>query len=64
VSHPRDGARRRGGPRLISRFFLFCVKESPPSILITKNPNWSLRDSKGRDWLCKGKVLAPPVSPT
>jgi hypothetical protein len=63
VSHPRSGARRRGDPWLISGY-LFCVKESPPSILVTRNPNWSFRDSKARDWLCKGKVLAPLVRPT
>ncbi|KAJ6864533.1 hypothetical protein NC651_035167 [Populus alba x Populus x berolinensis] len=29
-----------------------------------RNPNWSFRDSKARDWLHKGKVLAPLVRPT
>jgi hypothetical protein len=42
----------------------FCVKESPPSIMVTRNPNWSFRDSNVRDWLRKGKVLAPLVCPT
>jgi len=27
--------------------------------MVTRNPNWSFRDSKARDWLRKGKVLAP-----
>lgn len=39
-------------------------KESPPSIMVTRKPNWSFRDSKARDWLRKGKVLAPLVRPT
>jgi hypothetical protein len=43
---------------------LFCVKGSPPSIMATRKPNWSFRDSKARDWLRKGKVLAPLVRPT
>ena len=29
--------------------------------MITRNPNWSFIDSKARDWLHKGKVLAPLV---
>jgi hypothetical protein len=45
-------------------FFVYCVKESPPSILVTRNPNWSFRDSKASDWLRKGKLLAPLVRPT
>jgi hypothetical protein len=57
-------SRRRGDPRFISGF-LFCVKgESSPSNLVTRNPNWSFRDSKARDWLRKEKVLAPLVRPT
>jgi hypothetical protein len=32
--------------------------------LVTRNPNWSFRDSKARDWLREGKVLAPLVRPT
>jgi len=44
-------------------FFCF-VKESSPSIMVTRKPNWSFRDSKARDWLRKGKVLAPLVRPT
>jgi hypothetical protein len=53
------------------RFFLwfrvylfFWIKESPPSIMVTRKPNWSFRDSKAWDWLRKGKVLAPLVRPT
>jgi len=45
-------------------FVLLCKRESPPSIMVTKKPNWSFRDSKARDWLHKGKVLAPLVRPT
>jgi hypothetical protein len=47
-------ARRRNDPsqsgELISGF-LFCEKriELPPSIMITRKPNWSFRDSKARD---------------
>ena len=29
--------------------------------MVTRNPNWFLKDSKVRDWLRKGKVLAPLV---
>jgi len=70
MSHPHSGARRRGNPRLISGFFCFFVNkgvdslESPPSILVTRNPNWSFRDSKARDWLRKGQVLASLVRST
>jgi hypothetical protein len=32
--------------------------------MVTRKPNWSFRDSKARDWLRKGKVLAPLVRPT
>jgi hypothetical protein len=56
------GVRRRGDHRLISGFF--CVKESPRSIMVTRKPNWSFKDSKARDWLRKGKVLAPLVRHT
>jgi len=62
LSHPRERARRRGDHRLISGSF--WVKESPPSIMVTRKPNWSFRDSKARDWLRKGKVLAPLVRHT
>ena len=45
------------------RFFcLFCLigyLEQPPNIMVTRKPNWSFRDFKVRDRLCKGKVLAP-----
>ncbi|KAJ7009803.1 hypothetical protein NC653_000501 [Populus alba x Populus x berolinensis] len=37
--------------------------ESPPSILVTRNLNWSLEIGYG-DWLRKGKVLAPQLRPT
>ena len=37
--------------------------ESPPSVLVTKNLNWSLEIGYG-DWLRKGKVLAPQLCPT
>jgi hypothetical protein len=43
---------------------LLCKRESSPSIMVTRKPNWSFRDSKARDWLRKGKVLAPLVRPT
>ena len=59
-----SGARRRDDFQFNFRVFFFKKKESPPSILVTRNPNWSFRDSKVRDWLCKGKVLAPLVRPT
>jgi len=63
MSHPRGGARR---PSIdFEVFFVYlCKRESPPSIMVTRNPNWSFRDSKARDWLRKGKVLAPLVRPT
>ena len=57
-----SGARRRGDHRLVSGSF--CAKESPPSIMVTRKPYWSFRDSKARDWLRKGKVLAPLVRHT
>ena len=59
-------SRRSGDHRFISGSFLFylCKRESPPSIMVTRKPNWSFRDSKARDWLRKGKVLAPLVRPT
>ena len=61
----RTLAAERSNPRLISGFFLFLwIKESSPSIMVTRKPNWSFRDSKARDWLRKGKVLAPLVRPT
>jgi len=61
----RGGARRRGDPRLVLGVFVFlCKRESPPSIMVTRKPNWSFTDSKARDWLRKGKVLAPLVRPT
>jgi uncharacterized protein (DUF433 family) len=56
-------SRRSGDPRLISGF-LFRVKELPPSIMVTRKPDWSFRDYKAREWLCKGKVLALLVRPT
>jgi hypothetical protein len=47
-------------------FFVFVlwIKELPPSIMVTRNHNWSFRDSKVRDWLRKGKVLTPLIRPT
>ncbi|KAJ6989652.1 hypothetical protein NC653_018210 [Populus alba x Populus x berolinensis] len=36
-------------------FSLIGSLESPPSIMVTRNPNSSFRDSKVRDWLRKGK---------
>ena len=38
-------------------------RESPPSVLVTRNFNWSLEIGYG-DWLRKGKVLAPQLRPT
>jgi hypothetical protein len=44
------------------RGFLFLwIRELPPSIMVTRKPNWSFRYSKARDWLHKWKVLAPIV---
>ena len=34
--------------------------ESPPSILVTRNLNWSLEIGYG-DWLRKGKVSSPQL---
>jgi hypothetical protein len=65
LSYPYGEARRRGDPRLISgSFVLLWIRESPPSIMVTRKPNWSFRNSKARDWLRKGKVLAHLVRPT
>ena len=36
---------------------------SPPSILVTENPNWSQRSGTGTGCV-KGKVLAPQIRPT
>ena len=47
-------------------FFVSKLKmdrESPLSILVTRNLNWSLEIGYG-DWLRKGKVLAPQLRPT
>jgi len=39
LSHPRGGVRRRGEPSIdFGVFVVVCVKESPPSILVTRNP--------------------------
>ena len=58
-------AAERGEPSIdFGVFVVVCVKESPPSILVTRNPNWSFRDSKVREWLRKWKVLTPLVRPT
>jgi hypothetical protein len=32
--------------------------------MVTRKPNWSFIDSMARDWLHKGKVLAPLIRPT
>ena len=45
-------------------FVFLCKRESLPSIMVTRKPNWSFRVSKVRDWLRKGKLLAPLVRPT
>jgi hypothetical protein len=66
-AHPtcRTLAAERGVAATIDLFKgLFCVKESPSSIMVTRKPIWSFRDSKARDWLRKGKVLAPLVRST
>ena len=61
-------ARRRGDTSSVAGircWGLSVVKKGvPPSIMVTRKPNWSFRDSKARDWLRKGKVLAPLVRPT
>jgi hypothetical protein len=41
--------------------FVLWKRESPPSIMVARKPNWSFRDSKVRDWWRKEKVLAPLV---
>ena len=73
LSHPKNnGLRRRDDcPRVAGNsmsgglIFIFVKKESPPSIMVIRKPkNWSFRDSRVRDWLRKGKVLAPLVRPT
>jgi hypothetical protein len=52
-------------PLVDFRVVCFIVKgESPPRIMVTRNPDWSFKDSKARDWLRKRKVLAPLIRPT
>jgi hypothetical protein len=68
MSHPPESSTSRR-PVLVAEIDCwgsFCCekRESPPSIKVTRKPNWSFRDSKARDWLRKGKVLAPLVRPT
>jgi hypothetical protein len=56
--------RLSSGTGINFRVFVLWIRESSSSIMITRNPNWSFRDFKVRDWLCKGNVLAPLVHPT
>ena len=43
-------------PSIDFDFFLFLwIKESPPSIMVTRKPNWSFRGSKARDCCVKGR---------
>jgi hypothetical protein len=67
VSYPLESSTSRR-PFLVAGIdvgvFVLWKRESPPSIMVTRKPNWSFRDSKARDWLRKGKVLAPLVRPT
>jgi hypothetical protein len=62
LSHPRE--RSAAILDWFRGLCCLCKRESPPSIMVTRKPNWSFRDSKARDWLRKGKVLAPLVRPT
>jgi len=64
LSHPRERSAASRRSSIGFGVFVLFVKESPPSIMVTRKPNWSFRDSKARDWLRKGKVLAPLVRPT
>ena len=59
----RTLAADRDDCRLILSFFFFVLKSSP-SILVSRNHNWSFKDYKARDWLRKWKVLAPLVRST
>jgi hypothetical protein len=67
LSYPQESSTSRR-PFLVAGIgvgvFVLSKRESPPSIKVTRKPNWSFRDSKARDWLRKGKVLAPLVRPT
>jgi len=49
MSYPRGEARRSSID--FGVFVCFCKRESPPSIMVTRNLDWSFRDSKVRDWL-------------
>jgi hypothetical protein len=62
MSHSRGGAQRSSIG--FGVFVLLGIRESPPSIMITMNLDWSFKDSKARDWVRKEKVLAPLVHPT
>ena len=39
-------------------------KESPPSIMVTRNPNWSTEILWYGTGYAKGKMLLPPKRPT
>jgi hypothetical protein len=39
-------------------------KESPPSIMVTRNPNWSIEILWYGTGYAKGKMLSPPKRPT
>jgi hypothetical protein len=54
-SRERDVAVTLLGVGIDVGVFVFWKRELPPSIMITRKPNWSFRDSKVRDWLRKGK---------
>ena len=52
-----------GGKEFLSFISGKIEWESPPSILVTRNPNWFQRSGAGTN-LRKGKVLAPQIRPT
>jgi hypothetical protein len=47
---------------LLGKNVLF--KESPPSIMVTRNPNWSTEILWYGTGYAKGKILSPPKRPT
>ena len=47
--------------RLASFFFIFGSLESPPSILVTRNPNWSQRSGTGTG--CVKEGISTPNTP-
>jgi hypothetical protein len=72
LSHPGCRTRHRGGSknylrlRKKSRFLASCsfrekvlFKESPPSIMVTRNPNWSTEILWYGTGYVKGKILSP-----